>query len=95
MAERNLKIEEIIASGEVDVFLGHLADSDLSVRDIDELLAQASEAAAGRKNIQAKLVVESVSGVEHLVPNAGHFESEKAGKLLELSKKFRATRSSR
>lgn len=93
MAERiKVDLKELAKSGEIDSFLLHLAGSELSVRDINDLLGEASECAATRKEKQSKIVKESAVGVENLVPNAGGVEGRQAEDLHKLAKKFKASR---
>lgn len=87
------KIQAIIASGDLDSILVHLANANLSVRETEELLASGALEAAKRKRKQSEAVKASVSGVEDLVPNAGQVEERQAGVLEKFAKKLTANRS--
>lgn len=87
LAKRSL-IEDIQSGNNTDQFFGHLADANLSDQEIKEALAQMAEAAAGRKEMEAKITGATIKGLEHETGGV-EFEKERARGLRRLAQFFR------
>jgi uncharacterized protein YdbL (DUF1318 family) len=85
---RRAILEDISQGNATDAFFGHLADAELSDSEIKEALAQMAEAAAARKDNEAKITEASIRGVEHLTGGV-EFERERARGLRRLAQFFR------
>ncbi len=87
LARRSI-LADIHQGNDADAFFGHLAEANLSDTEIKEALAQMAEAAAGRKDKEAKITGASIKGVEHLTGGV-EFEKERARGLKRLAEFFR------
>lgn len=81
-------LEDLRSGNDAGSFLGHLSEMDLSREEIIGYVAQMADAEAGRKLKEAKIVAESVKGVEDVSGGAG-FEINRAVSLQNLASKLR------